>query len=1163
MAQQVFLISNSLPCLSLTKSKFSSKLLWSNRVPSSLTSKAVNVNGGRVQACLAGKTSQEISRPLANFPSNIWKDSDAFFASAASRSFEFDQKYGSQIKELEEKVKEMLVAPTDDLVEKVSFINLLCRLGVSYLYEDEIDQQLIHILALQPDLRDTMDYDLYTVSLLFRVFRQYGYKISSGVFDKFKEDDGRFKETLTSDARGMLSLYEATHLRVHGEDILEEALAFSKAHLKSLAEKSSPHMAKQILKALDLPMHKDIPRLETLHFISIYGEEESRNETLLLFAKLDFNRVQLLHQQEIAHCTSWWNDLKSAANFTYARDRMIELYFWINAVFFQPRYSRARIMFNKVMKMSSIIDDTYDAYGTFGELQRFTDAVERWDASAVDELPDYMKVIYSALLNLYDEINKEVSNEGRSYTSSYAKDLMKDMVRAYHLEAEWLNKKYDPTFDEYWSNALKSAGCFSFTAVTFAGMGDIAGPNAFEWLQSRPKTIKGAYTVGRLIDDIKTHEFEQKRDHVASGVECYMKQYGVSREEANEKLMTLCEDAWKDMNEECMKPTPISLQLLIPVVNIARLTEVTYLVKDGANFSSKLLWGNNHIPSFTNKTVNGGRFRACLAAKTNEETSRPLANFHPDIWKDTNAFFASAASRISEFDRIYGSQIKELEEKVTEMLIAPTNDLVDKVSLINSICRLGVSYLFEDEIDQQLNHILAAQPNLINEMDYDLYTVSLLFRVFRQHGYKISCDVFNKFKEDDGRFKETLTSDAKGMLGLYEATHLRLHGEDILEEALAFSKAHLKSLAEKSSPHMAKQILKALDLPMHKDIPRLDAIHYLSIYGEDESSNETLLLFAKLDFNRVQLLHQQEITQVTSWINDLNLTSKLPYARDRILENYFWAVGIYYEPYNARARIMFTHALMIWSRLDDTYDAYGTLEELRLLTAAIERWDTNTLDGLPDYMKILYNVLFNLFEEIGNDLTEEERSYRLPCVIETLKEMVRSYQIQAEWFNQGYVPTFDEYMGNALVATGSTAISASIIVGMGESAGSNAFEWIRTHPKILKATYIVIRLLNDIKSNEFEQKRGHVASSTETYMKQYGVTREKAIEKLNLIVADAWKDINEESMKPTAVPMEVLLPIATNGARVAQVAYKENDGYTDPKYLKNCIAQLFIEPMPI
>ena len=34
------------------------------------------------------------------------------------------------------------------------------------------------------------------------------------------------QESLNSDVRGMLSLYEATHLRVHGEDILDEALAF-------------------------------------------------------------------------------------------------------------------------------------------------------------------------------------------------------------------------------------------------------------------------------------------------------------------------------------------------------------------------------------------------------------------------------------------------------------------------------------------------------------------------------------------------------------------------------------------------------------------------------------------------------------------------------------------------------------------------------------------------------------------------------------------------------------------------------------------------------------------------------------------------------------------------------------------------------------------------
>ena len=123
----------------------------------------------------------------------------------------------------------------------------------------------------------------------------------SGVFDKFKDSDGIWKETIIEDVRGILNLYEAANLRVHGESILEEALSFTKLNLKSLAMKSSPHLAKQIMNALDQPLNKCPPRLAARNYICFYEEEESRNETLLMFAKLDFNRVQLLHQQEISH----------------------------------------------------------------------------------------------------------------------------------------------------------------------------------------------------------------------------------------------------------------------------------------------------------------------------------------------------------------------------------------------------------------------------------------------------------------------------------------------------------------------------------------------------------------------------------------------------------------------------------------------------------------------------------------------------------------------------------------------------------------------------------------------------------------------------------------------------------------------------------------------
>lgn len=66
--------------------------------------------------------------------------------------------------------------------------------------------------------------------------------------------------------------------------------------------------------------------------------------------------------------------------------------------------------------------------------------------------------------------------------------------------------------------------------------------------------------------------------------------------------------------------------------------------------------------------------------------------------------------------------------------------------------------------------------------------------------------------------------------------------------------------------------------------------------------------------------------------------SKLPYARDRLVECYFWAVSAYYEPQNSHARIILTKTIMMTSVIDDTYDSYGRVEELRIFTDAIERY---------------------------------------------------------------------------------------------------------------------------------------------------------------------------------------------------------------------------------
>ncbi|KAL5764744.1 hypothetical protein ACOSQ2_017358 [Xanthoceras sorbifolium] len=561
--------------------KFPPNILWGLSVPCCTNYKAASK--GRLPACLASKSSsndKESFRPLADFPRNIWKDIDTCFTSTASRVSVFDQSYGRQLEEVKDKVKEMLIAPTDDPAKKVNLINSLCRLGVSYHFEVEIDEQLNHIFKAHSELKD-YNYDLYTVALLFRVFRQHGYKMSTEVFERFMEDDGKFKELLISDARGMLNLYEAAHLRVDGEDVLEEALAFTKAHLPSLAEKSSSlHLSKQIISALEMPFHKGMPRLETYQYISYYQEDQHKNEMLLNFAIADFNQLQLLHQQEISQLIRWWKDLNLPSKLPYIRDRIMELYFWSVAIYHEPCYSRARLIFTKVLKMMSVLDDTYDSYGTLEELKLFTDALQRWDKSAPDQLPDYMKIIYNSIFNLFDELDKEVAEEGRSYSVSCTKDTLKEMVRGYLQETQWFQEGYEPTFDEYMSNAFLTVGSLSISSTAFIGM-EMAGFNAFQWLQTWPNVVKAAYKIGRLMGDITSHQFEQKRGHVDSGVEAYMKQHSISREETVEAFNVMFENAWKDMNKECMKPTAVSMQLLLRVVNIARLVEVTYKEVDG------------------------------------------------------------------------------------------------------------------------------------------------------------------------------------------------------------------------------------------------------------------------------------------------------------------------------------------------------------------------------------------------------------------------------------------------------------------------------------------------------------------------------------------------------------------------------------------------------
>ena len=136
--------------------------------------------------------------------------------------------------------------------------------------------------------------------------------------------------------------------------------------------------------------------------------------------------------------------------------------------------------------------------------------------------------------------------------------------------------------------------------------------------------------------------------------------------------------------------------------------------------------------------------------------------------------------------------------------------------------------------------------------------------------------MFNKFKDNQaGKFKESLIDDVAGMLCLYEAAYLGIPEEDILDEAIAFTTSHLELMVtddqvishdhhdHQDHHHLVEEINHAMNRPIRKGLPRLEARYYINIYSGDESHNQILLNFAKLDFNMLQVQHQKELSNIT------------------------------------------------------------------------------------------------------------------------------------------------------------------------------------------------------------------------------------------------------------------------------------------------------------
>nr|XP_016477108.1 PREDICTED: (E,E)-germacrene B synthase-like [Nicotiana tabacum] len=195
----------------------------------------------------------------------------------------------------------------------------------------------------------------------------------------------------------------------------------------------------------------------------------------------------------------------------------------------------------------------------------------RCDVSSMDSVPPNLRLAYQVLIDFFNEMEQELAKEGKADRVYYAKFVMKKCIRAYLKEAQWLNAGYIPKCDEYLENGSASIGIMLMTVTSLVGLEELITKETLEWVINDPLILRASGVIRRLKDDIIGHNFEQQRGHVASFIECYMKEYGASKQEAYAAVDKEMANAWKDINTEFLRPSQVPTFVLERVINPTRL----------------------------------------------------------------------------------------------------------------------------------------------------------------------------------------------------------------------------------------------------------------------------------------------------------------------------------------------------------------------------------------------------------------------------------------------------------------------------------------------------------------------------------------------------------------------------------------------------------------
>ncbi|XP_076911475.1 R-linalool synthase QH1, chloroplastic-like [Bidens hawaiensis] len=539
-----------------------------------------------------------------------------------------------------------------------------------------------------------------------------------------------------------------------------------------------------------------------------------------------------------------------------------------------------------------------------------------------------------------------------------------------------------------------------------------------------------------------------------------------------------------------------------------------------------------------------------------EPIPRRSANYAPSLWS-----FDYVQSLSSKYKgEYYKARVDTLKESV-RMMIHNVESPLSTLELVDDLQRLGISYHFEDDIRSLLEVIYNnyyRTHDKWNKMDLNLKALG--FRLMIQHGYLVSQEIFDNFEDMNQNLKANSLKDMMGLLNLYEASYHSFEDENILDDVRDFTAKHLEEKQDKMDEVISSLVSHALELPLHWRVPRVESKWFIEVYKKRIDMNPTFLELARLDFNMVQAVHIEDIKHESRWWRNTNWVTKLSFIRDSLVPSFLWTIGVCYQPHYSLGRNSLSKAITMITAIDDIYDVYGTLDELEQFTDAIDRWDINAIEKLPDYMKICFLGFYNTINEISYNTLKNSEILILPYLKKEWEKLCKAYLVEARWYYSGYTPTLLEYLDNGCVSIDSRVVLMHAKLATSVAPTEEILQHMSQHKNIDHYSSLISRLADDLGTSTDELARGDVPKSIQCYMHETGET-EEARKYIKKMIRGMWKKLNKERARANSQLSREFVEYASNLARMAQFMYGKGDGHARPDITKSYLSSLLFNPI--